>query len=218
MKGNFDGEKFHDTVYVTANPQLEWNRDRIDTEFFEVINLWEDDEAWNEKHNTVMPEKVKEKALEVAEEYPDKRLLIHFMQPHYPFIFEGADEMGIHDYFWFQIMKGQRDTSKDEAWWYYTENLKEAVPSVQKLAEELEGETVVTADHGNMVGERSFPIPVKEWGHPNRTYVEKLTKVPWLVIESENRREITSEEPEKQSESTEKEENVKEKLQNLGYM
>ncbi|MFB6144437.1 MAG: hypothetical protein ABEJ98_03960, partial [Candidatus Nanohaloarchaea archaeon] len=218
MKGNFDGREFHDTVYVTANPQLEWNRDKIDTEFFKVINLWEDEEAWSEKHHTVLPEEVTKRALEVAEEYPNKRLLVHYMQPHTPFLPENTDEEGpLTPYIYFhRIMEGEIEADRDDTWWMYLDNLRRAMPHVKELVENLEGRTVVTSDHGNMVGERSFPIPVKEWGHPNRTFVPKLVKVPWLMIEGE-RRNIIEGEPEEQEDS-EEDEKVKEKLRGLGYL
>jgi len=48
---------------------------------------------------------------------------------------------------------------------------------------ELGGKTIVTADHGNMVGERAFPIPFREWGHPRGVYTPELVDVPWLVYE-----------------------------------
>ena len=217
MKGNFDGREFHDTVYVTANPQLEWNRDKIDTEFFKVVNLWEDEEAWSEKHHTVLPEEVTERALKVAEKYPDKRILVHYMQPHTPFLPEDREDETLSPYVYFhKIMEGEIETTKDETWWMYLKNLKQSMPHVKELVEGLNGRTVVTSDHGNLIGERSFPIPVKEWGHPNRTYVPKLVKVPWLMIEGE-RRNIFEGEPEGES-SSEEDEKVKEKLRGLGYL
>lgn len=215
LKGNFDGRKFHDTVYVTANPQLEWNTDKVDTEFYKIINLWEDDESWNEELHTVLPEKVTERALEAAEEYPDKRILVHYMQPHTPFLPEEGKEAMTEYIYWHRIMEGELDPTEEEAWKLYNNNLKRVLPHVEELVKGLKGKTVVTADHGNMVNERSFPIPYREWGHPNRTYVEKLVKVPWLVVEGE-RREIKEGTPE-ETDSDSEEEEIKEKLKHLGY-
>ena len=215
LKGNFDGRKFHDTVYVTANPQLEWNTDKVETEFYKIINLWEDEDSWNEELHTVLPEKVTERALEAAEEHPDKRILVHYMQPHTPFLPEEGEEAMSEYIYWHRIMEGVLNPTKEEAWELYNNNLKRAMPHVKELVEKLGGKTVVTADHGNMVGERSFPIPSREWGHPNRTYTEQLIKVPWLVIDGD-RREIVEEEPEKSASDSE-EEQIKEKLKHLGY-
>jgi hypothetical protein len=74
----------------------------------------------------------------------------------------------------------------------------------------------VTADHGNVYGERVSPIPIKEWGHPIGIHDEKLVKVPWLVIDGE-RREISSSESGEESVSADSEEEIKEKLSKLGY-
>lgn len=220
LKGNFRDRKLQDIVYLTANPQFTWNYDDLRTEFFKVIDLWEEDDYWSDKHNTVPPEKVTEKAKEVSEKYPDKRLIIHYMQPHFPFLpynEEETREMELGDMFWNQLAKGDLKLSKEEIWKPYNNNLKRALDSVENLLPELRGKAVITSDHGNFVGERASPIPVKEWGHPIGIYDETLVKVPWLVIDSDERKSIVAEEPEKEEKADVDEEAVKEKLQALGY-
>lgn len=218
LRGNFDGRELKDTIYVTANPQLEWNRDQIRVEFFKVENLWNRDEYWDDEYSTVRPEKVTERALELAEKYPDKRLIVHYMQPHYPFLpsnSEDVEEMKLSDHFWHMKMRGKSDTDKEQIWEMYRGNLDVAVPEVKRLLGGIKGLTVVTSDHGNFVGENSSPIPVREWGHPIGIYDETLVKVPWLVIEGD-RREITSGETGNHNKDINEEE-VKEKLAGLGY-
>lgn len=83
------------------------------------------------------------------------------------------------------------------------------------LLSELDGKTVVTADHGELLGERSFPLPYREYGHPKGTYTEKLVKVPWHTYESGIRKELISEEP--TSNGDVDKELIDERLQNLGY-
>lgn len=50
--------------------------------------------------------------------------------------------------------------------------------------------TVVTVDHGNCVGERASPIPIREWGHPRGLYDEPFVRVPWFVHKQGHRRKI----------------------------
>jgi hypothetical protein len=80
----------------------------------------------------------------------------------------------------------------------------------------LDGKTVVTADHGNMVGERAFPLPIREWGHPRGLYTDELVDVPWLVHENEPRREIRIGESKNQSETVDQDV-VADRLKQLGY-
>lgn len=54
----------------------------------------------------------------------------------------------------------------DDVWQGYRRNFKYALEAAQPLLETLEGRTVLTSDHGNLLGERSFPIPVRLYGHP----------------------------------------------------
>jgi len=67
---------------------------------------------------------------------------------------------------WMQIITGHVDIERDEIWDAYKNNLKLVLPSVRELVDELTGKMVITSDHGNMFGERSSPIPYREWGHP----------------------------------------------------
>lgn len=224
LLANFADEEVHDTVYVTANPQLYRNRDRIQADFHAVINVWME-EGWDEAEQTVLPETVTEYATQAAETYPNKRLLIHYIQPHYPFI--GAettfdkghlDEGDVtNENVWGQLMTGELDVDREKIWELYSDNLDRALPHVDELMEALDGKTVVTADHGNMIGERSSPLPVTEWGHPRGIYTEELVKVPWLIYENGSRREIVAESPERESTDID-DEVVTDRLKDLGYV
>ncbi len=222
LRGNFRGRTLHDTVYVTTNPMYQRHADEIDVSFHDVINLWTGD-TWNDEHETVLPEVVTEEAVKAQEKYPNKRLLVHYMQPHYPFIgsdvtFDkghvGTDEPeGLTT--WMQVMAGEVDIERDELWDIYQENLKIALPHVYELVEALLGKSVVTSDHGNMFGERSSPIPIQEWGHPPGIWTEELVKVPWLEISNPVRKTITADPPtDTSTDSTQTEE----RLRSLGYL
>lgn len=223
LRGNFDGRQFLDTIYLTANPQFEWNRNQIDSEFYKTINLWNREQYWDSEYNTVKPEKVTEKAIEISEKFPDKRLIVHYMQPHYPFLPEGGEveKMELDDHFWHMKMRRNSDTLKEKIWRMYEDNLSRALNSVEEFVGASKGLTVITSDHGNFVGERASPIPVREWGHPIGIYDSTLVEIPWFVVENgSSRKRITSGEKRERSQkiSEEDEEKVKEKLKGLGYM
>jgi hypothetical protein len=87
---------------------------------------------------------------------------------------------------------------------------------------ELPGKSVVTSDHGQLIGERGFPVPFKEYGHPNGIYSEELVKVPWHVYQNGKRKGIIAESPEKATyetkDSDELDAKTEEHLKNLGYL
>ncbi|WP_458187834.1 hypothetical protein [Haladaptatus sp. NG-WS-4] len=212
----FDGADLRDTVYVTANPQLYRKSDRVDVKLHKVINVWQD-EGWDEEFRTVRPETVTEVAEQAAEEYPNKRIVVHFLQPHYPFIGPTGQqylELGRLD-FWNRVMAGEIDVPIDVLYQAYEENLELVYPSVERLMKTFEGKTVVTADHGEAFGERSGPIPMSEYGHPNGIYIPQLTTVPWLVYQNGAHRTITA--GEEGEEMDDVSADVEERLHDLGY-
>ncbi|RJT00193.1 hypothetical protein [Halococcus sp. IIIV-5B] len=221
LRANLDGRDLRDTVYVTANPQIHHNSDSIQVDFHDVIHVWRD--GWNDDHDTVLPETVTEAAARAAHEYPNKRLLVHYLQPHYPFIDAGvaADTFrGSNPNIWNQLLTGAADLDPHEVWEMYAENLDRALPHVEELMDELGGKTVVTADHGNMVGERAFPLPIREWGHPRGIYTDELVAVPWLVYENGPRRKVTAEASTTATtdeDATDDDDVVAERLRDLGY-
>ncbi|WP_436911251.1 hypothetical protein [Halosimplex marinum] len=224
LKGNFQGRELHDTVYVTANPQLYRHQDWLDTSFHAVDHVWMK-EGWDDEHMTVLPETTTTAALRAAEEYPDKRLLVHYIQPHYPFIVDSdepqpfdpdqaflkPDEPGS----WNQLLTGDLQTPDESVWRAYRNNLDRALPHVADLLTGLDGRSVVSSDHGNMVGERARPFPIREWGHPRGIYTDQLVTVPWLIVEGE-RRNIVAETPTGEREET-ADDVVADRLEQLGY-
>lgn len=224
LRANCEQHDLRDTVYVSASPLLYWHSETIEHNFHDVIFVWEE-EGWDKENRTVLPETVTEYALRAADTYPNKRLLIHYLQPHYPFIDSGTmfDKKQFHDpnarvpSFWRMVETGLVDIPVDQIWKLYQRNLKRAIPHVRGLVEELDGKSVVTSDHGNMVGERSFPIPITEWGHPAGTYTPELVRVPWIECPYDGRREIVAEDPTTTFEAVDQE-IIEERMTSLGYL
>jgi len=220
MRGNFDGRHLHDTVYVTASPMLHRHREEIDVQFHEVVNVWKD-HGWNEQYRTVLPETVASATLEAAERFPNKRLLVHFLQPHYPFLGPSGREhfdLDRLDFQWEDAALGDLDVPDEAVRRAYEENLEEVLPAVEHLLFELGGRTVVTADHGQMIGERLFPIPIREYGHPPGLYSAELVNVPWHVFDEGPRRDVVTEASEASSTRNEDRDLARRRLEDLGYI
>jgi hypothetical protein len=219
LEGNFGGRQLLDTVYVTASPQLYRWRDRVDATFRDVVDVWRED-GWDEEHRTVLPETMAEHALEAAEQYPNKRLVAHFVQPHYPFVGADLDTAQLRSDepdIWNRLRRGDADVPPRVVREAYRENLRRALPAVERLLSALTGKTVVTSDHGNMFGERAAPVPIREWGHPPGVYTEELVAVPWLVHDGGVRKRITED---AESAATQEVEDgvVDDRLSQLGYV
>jgi len=69
-----------------------------------------------------------------------------------------------------------RDGTRETAMNLYEQNLRLALESVADLVTDLEGEVVVTADHGEAFGEQGV------WEHHIETHIPPLVEVPWLAV------------------------------------
>ncbi|WP_158855674.1 hypothetical protein [Halorhabdus sp. CUG00001] len=224
LRGCLPESDLSDTVYVTGTTMLYRNsvlNDELNHNLHAVIDAWEDSIDVGEWG--VSPDRMEQKARETLDSYPNKRLVVHFIQPHIPFIGEFGRKRfsDAPEDIWSAIRYGKLNVSDEELWQAYNENLREVLPATRRLLEDLPGKTVVTADHGQLIGDRVGPIPVRDYGHPNGIYCDELVKVPWLVHENGPRREIVNEDRSveyDEKERDELDEKAKEHLENLGYM
>ncbi|MGB9931506.1 hypothetical protein [Haloarcula amylolytica] len=238
LNSNFAGEKLHDTVYVSASvvPYHVGVEDfdkgttfqkkySFNLDVHHLENLWESppDDAI-EVHNTtrvadyVIPaDTTAEKAIEIAARYPNKRLIVHIVPPHLPYL--GPTGQEIHQKSatpWQDTFTGDCSFATETLVEAYRENVDHAVSAAGYLIEQLRGKTVITADHGEFLFDRSSPIPVVEHLHPAKTYTEELVKVPWLVADSDHRKVIEAEEPRESSQLSS--EGSQSQLEALGYI
>lgn len=226
---NFKGERMGDTVYVNGNPATSKT---IPDEFHRFIEVWTDRDAWTDPDDegveVLPPKPVFEAAVEASEEYPNKRLVVHFIQPHAPFIRDpqisytkqwdptgegGAKDPNKPDDTWEGIRMGE--VEPEDAWEGYKRNLEYVTPYVFDLIENLRGKTVLTSDHGNMMGERTVSGK-RIYGHPGGFRCPELVEVPWCVVEGAERKEVTDDGV--HSEGTVNSDLVNERLAALGYV
>lgn len=239
MMNQFSGRKLFDTVYVTANPYIE----RIDAEgvFHRIIKTYSDDGP-NKKGPGRHPDHVTEVASQTNRIHRNKKLIIHYMQPHAPYLGREAESLrqtlyekhGMEFFRNDQIM-GSKTSGEDmypnltyalnegyisqaELYKVYAENLRLVLNKVQELISELEGKTVITADYGETLGDIRgiFTNPSIRYEHYENLYSESLRIVPWFIIEHETRKDIISEPP--RGVQTVSEEVIKNNLKSLGYI
>ena len=224
IQRNFGDGTYHDTVYVNANPHL--CRLGFDADVFHaVVDLLSDTKPIFPERDcnieTVHPETVIEASLEATETFENKRFIIHFLQPHHPFMGDAGRQLAetgqiTHDKdIWTALREGDI-TDHELVWDAYRENLEIVLSSLEPLIDELSGKIVLSSDHGNLVGERPRPIPVRpKYGHPYGVYCDELLKVPWYVIEKSPRPEIQAEPPLERERADE--DDIEQRLEALGY-
>lgn len=222
MQKNFGDRELGDTVYVTTNP---YTVTEAGDAFHHIEPLW--NTHFDADLGTVPPKAVVSEANVVAEEFPEKRLIVHFVQPHHPFI---ADPYVSTLSQWDvdQLANGERPPhphdpfealsmgllDRERVWKAYTDTLELVLENATTLADSLPGRTVLTADHGNMFGEPGWPLPLPVYGHPPGLRSPELTETPWAIRTTDDRPTITDTDT---TASVTPGPNVQQRLQDLGY-
>lgn len=220
---NFAGGSFGDTVYVTSNPHTS---QIAGDSFHRLYECWRDN--FDDDSGTVHPEPVVEAARTAIESHPNKRLVVHFMQPHHPFVrreetqyggwqrdYEGSEgdwKRPIH--VWDALEMGLID--RETVWEAYADNLEYVMPHVERLVDELPGRSVITSDHGNFLGERVWPVPIRLYGHTTGVRHPAVNRVPWGIVNDEEAREVINDGVNPVTERADKV--TKQRLKQLGYL
>jgi len=169
---NFKGRKVDDIVYISGTPQISEvilkNRIGVPNPFFHLEKVW--DWGWDDNLGTVHPKKVNEAVLKLKDIYKGKRTIIHYLQPHNPFI--GKPMLKGK---WFDEVN--KTITIEEVKNAYIGNLKLVLDYVSKIINKLNGKIVITADHGEAFGEYGI------YSHHPKLYIKPLMEIPWLEIE-----------------------------------
>jgi hypothetical protein len=219
IRENFRDRVLYDTVYVGANTWYLKLKEEINSDIHEFIDLQDpnkDVEYASKELGVVEPSTVTRFAQEASERYPKKRLIIHYLQPHHPFIGSTGSDVYEHtSSSLVEVVENTHGASRSTLTAAYRENLELVLVEVKKLLESLHGKTVVTADHGEMLGDRHKFVPVRDYGHHEYIFNEVTVKVPWLVVETDDRKRISEADTGVSRSPTE--EDLNKRLQNLGY-
>jgi len=180
---NFTDDRYGDIVYVSANPFVSMIlKDKV----YKIVPVW--DYRWDPELGTVLPIEVYHYALRSYLENPDKRFIIHFIQPHYPYlshinksmiehleslrkeVLEGGTRKNFSLQLRFRrLLKVLIERSIYAVDFYvkvdnnlhrraYRDNLRIVLPYAIKLAKILPGINVITSDHGEAFGEKLHPL------------------------------------------------------------
>lgn len=174
---------WYDVTYVSANAfvnsKMAVKGFEASKHFKRIIDVW--DWGWKRNIYTVPPSEVNKAVLK----YMDDKMIIHYIQPHGVWIGkvklvvspEERDKMGkrhMDEYIAYKVLKGEIPLPLFKK--AYEFNLRLVLEYVTKLIPHLKGKIVVTADHGELLGEHS------KFLHPKDFYVPELYEVPWFIV------------------------------------
>jgi len=204
FRNNFKDTHNDNIVYISGNPYVsEWKIVEGTLglgylPFYKIIEVW--DWAWDSERKCVPPEPVTRAGIEAIKEYKNKKFIIHYLQPHFPFLrmnrtigrgllldylqdkekrFLTRDEMSkIEGVIWHYI--GDR-VSVEEAREGYVNNVLYVLEEVEKLIKEIPKDMTIriTADHGEMLGYNK-----ESFGH-GFIDTPSLREVPWFKVRRE---------------------------------
>lgn len=201
------------TIYVAGNPFARLKL--TDLDFLELDHVWR--YGWDDKFGGVQPRPVTDRAIESGRTYDPDRLIVHYLQPHLPFLSDSSEGLEVENFGgnhyeatpgdWVLIQRGERE--RESVWRDYRNTLRWVLDDVTLLIENIDAESfIMSSDHGNAAGEYGV------YGHPCRTPLSCLTDVPWLEIST------TDEETHQPAEynTSEQKFQLEDRLEDLGYL
>lgn len=203
-----------DIVYISGNPfvnSLNVNGKEYNAKkhFHTVVDSWDD--GFDKKEGRIMPVQIyfdylNNKNIHITKHIfkpSNKKFILHFMQPHSPYIFKKKKRtivgflkwlipykyhIGLFKRFYFLIPEKRRTFVKtvstykkkynnDEIKEAYEENLKSVLYYVNTIINNSKGKSIIiTSDHAEYLGEDG------KYGHGGEK-TKKITSVPFLNIE-----------------------------------
>lgn len=169
-----------------------WQRDASDVEYYTAnvvvsqhIRSPGDFAAFNSAYRmseteTMHADQLVDTVRDADPDVDNHRIVVHAVEPHAPFHAAGWFDHS-HTTPWRALRAGER--TKNEVWEAYKRNLEHGLDALLPLAREWPGRTVVTADHGNLLGERVAGL--RTYGHPRGVRHPNLVHVPWAVVDSD---------------------------------
>lgn len=200
--------------YVTANPYSDTHVKRENVGLLDEVWRY----GWDDDDGTVPPRPVTDAAVRAGRRHDLDRLVVHYMQPHFPSLSRdsevgttleafGDESLGV----WNDLRFGRR--SVESVWEAYRENLRIVLEDVRLLLSNVDApEAVVTSDHGNAFGERGI------YGHAAGIALRPLREVPWVETTATDRGTHEPADPPMECDRRAMDESgVEERLRDLGY-
>lgn len=205
---NFSEGDYSDTLYISASAWPSVSENWIGkVPFFAVDDVWEYE--WDDEVGGIPPDVVREAAIKNVAAHPEKRAVIHFQQPHAPFLADvRLDYKGTNPYH--ALRRGE--VSQAELRAAYDANLEAVLEEVAKLLPYLDDRVVITSDHGECFGELNL------FGHPG-ALVPPILEVPWFVIEKSREANLDDVDVKRDPTADDDKEALREqRLRDLGYL
>jgi hypothetical protein len=227
----------HDLTYLSSIPvvsdfyfELRGYEFRPSNYFDEVVPLW--DRKWDPELGTVPADEVTDTALAYSAQSNRTRLVAHYAQPHAPYVGDtmilpcdseeverdlqellekDIDRPSQRIYNW--IKSGELPES--ELWQAYRDNLRYVLDEVVRLVRRADCPVIVTADHGEHLGEDD------KYLHEVESCL--IRQVPWFIVSDSEIGTVPVEKEYKNVEleiasQTHSADEVKERLADLGYV
>lgn len=216
-----------DTFFINSNPHM-YNKTDLELLFKEVINVW--DFTWDNNVGTTRPESITDVSISLLSEIDTKKIFIHYLQPHTPYI--GTTGLSEYNYTKHNITDVEESYDKDirpnnivynlikdgkvndnELRKAYISNLKYVLKEVNRLIQYLDCKIIISADHGENLGENN--------NYLHRTETKYTREVPWLEVDiNETAKTITQSDiiDVPREEPTSSEEEINQRLRDLGYL
>ncbi|MBC9987905.1 hypothetical protein E4P24_16250 [Haloferax sp. AS1] len=234
--------KSYDLTYISSIPvfsdfyfDLRNKKFRPGNHIQNIVHMW--DHEWDPSLGTTPPEEVTDEALRHANAERPTRIVVHYAQPHVPYIgdetieawssdevpsYEGVDD--IQDLLRLdkkrptqvvldKIRSGEViDKELERA---YRSNLHYVMEEVVRIVYRVDCPVVVTADHGEHLGEKGYYL------HEEDSTI--VRKIPWLSVNDDeigilnNKKSPSDRHSTKESLDVSNKE-LEEQLKHLGYM
>ncbi|MDG5776139.1 hypothetical protein VB773_02060 [Haloarculaceae archaeon H-GB2-1] len=218
----------NETAYLSANAfserVIEERQFPIESPFVDWRTVTADeflllDQAWRHgpdpEYKHMSAEDLTDRAIVAAREYDPDRLIVHYSQPHKPYVANAKAEDRELRFFEREPFRALRegDTDYQTVWESYLDNLRMGLDSVERLLANIDADRVVlSADHGESFGEYGGVI----YGHPRAVPHPHVKRVPWAVTTAED---IGTADPDIDiSGRATMQRDAKEHLQGLGYL
>jgi hypothetical protein len=217
MQTTFTGEytkEMGNTVYITANPNSD---ECLSSRGFQHLEeVWRD--GWDSDIGTIPARSVTDRAIAFHRELNPQRMIIHYMQPHPPFV--PRSDIEVTDVSKPDMEKEKMNVAElhndagytfDQLWEAHMQNLEYVLNDVELLLSNIDADRVIiSADHGQALGESGV------WGHPRSISLDVVRRVPWCVTSASNTDEYDPD-FEMSYTSSISSELVEERLEYLGY-
>jgi arylsulfatase A-like enzyme len=131
------------------------------------------------------------------------------MQPHSPYFASSRNYGNLKEYEK-KPFKALKEDEKEKVWGAYLDNLRYALDDIERLLQNVDGDVVISADHGELMGDHGMYYHMPGNIHP------KLKKVPWVRVKGDDKQtavpDVTLDGVENAQEVSE------EQLEALGYL